>query len=296
MAKASMRQTGGRTRAAIFLAISLLAAVIAAVVIYRLVRSYSMDVERRATQSVDDMVTVVVAAQPLFQGTTIGPQDLAIVEIPLPYVPDGTSTSPEEVQGRVPIERILAGEFIREERLADPEAGVGLNAIIPQGMRAISFNITDGSAVSGFLNPGNYVDILVTLQDPREEELRTLTLEQAIQVIAVDSRMGDGPGQEREGAAAAPSVTLAVSPEQAERLMHANANGAITLTLRNDVDVTEVETNGATAGRLIGRQDAPAIRMSEVKTRTNPDGTMVIILGEREREMRIAPDGTVRGK
>lgn len=296
MAQASRRQTGGRTRAAIFLAISLLAAVIAAVVIYRLVNSYNDELVRRATQSEEDMVTVVVAAHDLFQGTTIGPQDLAIVEIPRPFVPDATSKTMEEVQGRVPIERILAGEFIREERLADPQAGVGLNAIIPQGMRAISFNITDGSAVSGFLNPGNYVDILVTLQDEKERELRTLTLEQAIQVIAVDSRMGDGPGQERGGEGYAPSVTLAVSPEQAERLMHANVNGTITLTLRNDVDVTEVETNGATAERLIGREDAPAIPMTSVRTRTNPDGTMVIIQGGSEREMRIAPDGTVRNR
>jgi pilus assembly protein CpaB len=180
----------------------------------------------------------------------------------------------------VPRERILALEFIREERLADPEAGIGLNAIIPRGMRALSINISDGSAVSGFLNPGNYVDVLVTIEGDETREAETRTLLQAVTVLAVNSRLGNSAeALER----ARPSVTLAVTPDLAEKLAHAVAQGAVTLTLRNDIDVTHVETHGALVSNLLGGAgDEKRITVQEwtERTRASVDGTVTIIQGK----------------
>jgi pilus assembly protein CpaB len=252
----AQRPTGGRSRAAVFLLISAVAASLAVLVIYRLIASYQAELAE-ATKP-PETVPVVVAKATLNQGQTLTEEDLEIRQVQPEFVPETVYRDKADVLGRVPLERIIQGEFVRVERLAEPTAGVGLNALIPQGHRALSINITDGSAVSGFLNPGNYVDVLVTVAadspDKRasgKKVKQTVTMLQARKVLAVDSRIG-GDATAGEGGAA-PSVTLALTPEEAEKVTHANTEGKVTLTLRNDVDVTQVETNGARAAKLVGK-------------------------------------------
>lgn len=284
------RQTGGRVRAALFLLVSLAAAGLASVVIYTVITNYQKELESAVEPEIT--IPVMVAARELPQGRTITMEDLAIDELPPDYVPDPVLRQPELAIGRVPRERILPGEFIREERLADPEAGVGLNAIIPRGMRALSINISAGSAVSGFLNPGNYVDVLVTLGADGSRKAETVTLLQAMTVLAVNSRMGGG----QQGATdrAAPSVTLAVTPEEAEKLTHASVEGNVVLTLRNDIDVTQVETHGARATSLLGgATEEKRIEIKEWKQRSSAgrDGSLLIIKGGSTTKEKVSTGG-----
>jgi pilus assembly protein CpaB len=272
------RNTGGRIRALVFLFISFGAAAVASVVIYFVISSYQRELVD-ATMP-DETVQVMVAAQDIGPGKTIVPDDLAMTELPPEYVPDSVLRQPEQAVGRVPRERILKNEFIREERLADPEAGLGLNAIIPRGMRALSINISSGSAVSGFLNPGNYVDVLVTIEGDDNREAETVTLLQAVTVLAVNNKLG--ANQEIDVTKAKPSVTLAVTPELAEKLTHAVAQGTVTLTLRNDIDVTHVETHGAFSDALLGGEtNEKRITITEWNERRaqSRDATLTIIQG-----------------
>jgi pilus assembly protein CpaB len=282
------RNTGGRIRALMFLVISFAAAAIASVVIYFVISSYQAELGR--VTKPDEVVGVMVAKQDIWQGKTIQVEDLTMIELPQDYVPESVLRSQEQAVGRVPRERILAHEFIREERLADPEAGVGLNAIIPRGMRALSINISDGSAVSGFLNPGNYVDVLVTIDGDETREAETRTLLQAVTVLAVNNRIGSTvENVERMR----PSVTVAVTPDQAEKLTHAVAQGEVTLTLRNDIDVTHVETHGALARTLLGGQtDDKRITVKEwtARTRASADGTVTIIQVSSAKTEKVRGD------
>ena len=224
----SRRNTGGRARAVFFLLISLAAAAMAVVVVFLVISSYQQQIV--AAEKKDDTVLVMVAARDLYQGITIEDGDLEMRHLPPTFVPNSVLRQREQAVGRVPRERILKDEFIREERLAESEAGLGLNAIIPRGMRALSINISNGSAVSGFLNPGNYVDVLVTLDGDEEQE-------------------------------------------EAE---------TVTLTLRNDIDVTHVETHGAIANEMLGG-DADETRITVKEWRAqqaeNTSGTLTIISG-----------------
>jgi len=278
------RNTGGRLRALLFLFVSFGAALVASVVIYFVIKSYQRELITSITQ--DPTTTVMVAKHDIWQGKTITADDLQMEDLPKDYVLESVLQNPEQAVGRVPRERILAHEFIREERLADPEAGVGLNAIIPRGMRALSNNISEGSAVSGFLNPGNYVDVLVTINGDAAREAETTTLLQAVTVLAVNNRLGNSEAGER----ARPSVTLAVTPDLAEKLTHAVAQGTVTLTLRNDIDVTHVDTHGAMATNLLGGQnDDKRISVQEwtARMRTSVDGTVTIIRGRDSRREKV---------
>jgi pilus assembly protein CpaB len=155
-------------------------------------------------------------------------------------------------------------------------------------MRAISINLSGGSAVSGFLNPGNYVDILVTFPRTEGEETQTITLLQAVTVLAVNTRLGGPEAGPKERAK--PSVTLAITPEQAERLTHSNSQGAITLTLRNDIDVTHVVTHGAMSTDLLGgKTDEKRIQIKEWKKATGKktDGSLIIIKGPQQTKEKV---------
>ena len=232
----------GRGSGLMFGVLALLGAAFVARFVYTLIEDFQTQLDD--AQRPEETVEVVVAGKDLLPGLTVQVEDLNVVRLPDAYIPDEAFRRKEEVIDRVARDRILEGEFIREERLADPEAGYGMNAIIPQGMRAFAINISSGSAVSGFINPGNFVDIIVTFPDAVPP--KSITLLQAIAVLAVDDRITETVIDEKTGRRrrVKPSVTLAITPQQAERLAHANDQGALTLTLRNDVDVTHLNAEG----------------------------------------------------
>lgn len=261
---------GGPLRALIFIALAIGAGSFSLVMLYQLITSYQLKIDE--AKRPEDTVMVIVAARDLYQGVTITEDDLYAVQIPPKYLPEGVFLSPEHVVGRIPRERILANEFVRADRLADPESGVGLNAVIPRGMRAISINVSDGAALSGFLNPGNYVDVLVTIQpetdNQKQEVPETRTLLQAVFVLGVNSRMQKETSEqakEKRGSQK-PSVTLLVTADQAEQIAHAENMGEIVLTLRNDLDVNFTPLVGVDIEDLRRKIEAPKVERKRVAT------------------------------
>lgn len=295
------RQASGRSRAVIFLVVSLFAGVVASAVVWNLIRGFEEELDRLSVKPV--MVTVVAANIDLHQGDTIKAEDLKLIELPPDFVPDGVFTKIEELKGRVPRERILAHDLVRAERLAEANAGVGLNAIIPRGMRAVSINVTDASSVSGFLVPGNYVDVLVAIRTS-DNTTNTVTLLQAVKVLAVDTNLGGSAG--RVDTKTRPSVTLAVPPEDAEKLAHAKAEGDLVLTLRNDVDVEVEEMERLTTSKIIGRnvtkvEEVPPSEVAQRKAmpvirearQENTEDVLTIMRGGKASSLKVRDDGTL---
>ncbi len=253
-------ESRGPVRALIFIGLAVSLGALALVGLYQLITEYQKKIDE--AKRPEDTVMVIVAARDLYQGVTITEEDLYAIQIPPRFLPDGIFISPEHVVGRIPRERILANEFVRADRLADPESGVGLNAVIPRGMRAISVNIKDGAALSGFLNPGNYVDVLVTIepdveegQTQSQEPPETKTLLQAVFVLGVNSRMQRDTDEDIEHRGPQkPSITLLVTADDAEQVAHAENVGDIRLSLRNDLDVNYAENlPGVDIGALRGK-------------------------------------------
>ncbi len=282
----------GPLRAVIFLTLAMIAGGASIVILTQLIGNYQREIDE--ARRPEDTVMVIVAARDLYQGVTITEEDLYAVEIPPKYLPDGVFLSPEHVVGRIPRERILANEFVRANRLADPESGVGLNAIIPRGMRAISVGVSDGEALSGFLNPLNYVDVLVTVGDQKEEiPIETRTLLQAIFVLGVNSRMqreSREEAREKRGKQK-PSVTLLVTAEEAEQLAHAEKMGRLRLTLRNDLDINEAILPGVDIQALRTKfEDAKPKETARPRVRT------VAPAPKATQELKIIRGGTIEKK
>ncbi len=269
------------TRIGISLAIGVVAAASLGGILVNVANSYQARLAEAAAPA--EMVTVMVANRDLYQGVVINESDLYATQMPAHMVQDGAYRSPEHIVGRVPRERILVDEVLREERMANADKGIGMNAIVPRGMRALSINLDGGDALAGLLEPTNYVDVLVTIEDPDDRDhVVTNTVLQSAYVLAVNSRLDSSqldPDVEREQRRRfRPSVTLAVTPEDAQLLAQGSNQGTLTLALRHAQDPAIALTPGTSLQDVLGRYVEPTpAPIHSNPPQTEPVGNVVVV-------------------
>lgn len=229
------------------LAVSLLFALVVSGVFYQLSRGSG------AKAASSEMKDLVIAAKPLSVGSTIGPDDVKLSKVPAATFPKGGFSKLEEVKDRPVISNVLLEEPLLEGRLAAKGDGFGLAPVIPSGMRAVSVRVTDVVGVAGFVQPGLRVDVLVTGRPPNGNATMTTTALQNIQVLSAGTTLA---ADQRGQAINAPSVTLLVTPEQAEILTLASNEGRIQLVLRNSKDDSVRATPGSDVLKLYGKGSA----------------------------------------
>jgi pilus assembly protein CpaB len=180
---------------------------------------------------------IVVADQPIQLGTRLDATNLRLIPWPADDAIAGTFTRIEDCAGRALLSDLAVNEPVLETKLAPKEAGAGLPATIPEGMRAVSVAVNEVNGVSGFVVPGTIVDILVTGQmsgkiADAENNITRVILEN-VRVLAA----GQQVEQNRDGKPQkVPVVTLLVTPEDATKLTMASTEGKIQLALRNTID------------------------------------------------------------
>src|SRR5213076_1841381 len=115
---------------------------------------------------------VVVAAVDIELGSKINPQMITQADWPTGSVPAGVFTDMKDVQDRVVKVGLQRGEAILDRKLAPVGSNGGLSAVIADGKRAMTVRVNDVVGVAGFALPGNYVDVMVNMQQDkgRDEE------------------------------------------------------------------------------------------------------------------------------
>ncbi len=176
-------------------------------------------------------VPVVMAADDIQVGTKLEAHDVHVVTLPQSAVPPGAFSGTSQVLGRGAILPVSKGEFILPSKLAALNAGTGLPSMIPQGMRAVSVRVNDVVSVAGFVQPGTHVDVLATGSGGNERQ--TTTVLENVLVLAVGKSLDRTPSADAQ---TAPVITLAVSPDDAQKLALVSQEGRIQLSLRNPMD------------------------------------------------------------
>ena len=213
---------------------------------------------------------VVVAAADLTLGSELKKEDLTVVNFPKGQAPDGAFARPQDIIGRGVIMQIVKNEPILPAKLASKEAGSGLPPIIPEGMRAVSVRVNEVIGVAGYVLPGTHVDVLTT-QNPSSQpaDVTSKVILSNVQVLTAGTRLEQD--QENKKPVQVTVVTLAVFPEQAERLALASTEGKIQLALRNPLDQSAPATPGVKPATLLGMVKAPAPqRVASAKKTTGP--------------------------
>ncbi|WP_439684668.1 Flp pilus assembly protein CpaB [Cupriavidus oxalaticus] len=246
------------TRAILMLLIALVAGVAAVV-------SASRWLVQQSSSSVRQ---VVVAANDLNLGQPLNGSQLRLVSWPTTSVPPGAFDDVKTLEGRVVRTSLQRGEPILDAKLAPEGTKGGLSAVINDGKRAITVRVNDVVGVAGFALPGNYVDVIVNTSEEtknaQNSNISKIVLEKIL-VLAVAQQVSRDDTQPK----VVNAVTLEVTPEQAEKLDVARSVGTLSLVLRNQMDVADINTGGATKGTLLGKApEAPVKVVTQTATRT----------------------------
>ncbi len=195
---------------------------------------------------------VAVAKVAIPVGTKIIAEQIMVVQFPKESTPDGAFGAPDKLIGRVSVTNISPREPITESRLAPEGTAGGLSAVIPEGYRAMTVKVDDVVGISGFIQPGTLVDVVVTI-DPAEhagmQDPISKIILQNIKVLANGQNI-DKPEDQRE-ANSVKAVTLLVTPEQAEKLAMAASEGKLQLVMRNQIDQGDEQTPGVNKRGLL---------------------------------------------
>src|SRR3974390_1666887 len=137
--------------------------------------------------------------------------------------------------GHVARAPFVAGEPIRDAKLADPKGGGVMAAILPTGARAISTQISPETGAGGFILPNDRVDVIVTKSVKGGSEQRSVseTILSDVRVLAVDQTLDEKNGQK---VVIGKTATLELTRGQVETLTLGQRAGTISLALRSLAD------------------------------------------------------------
>jgi pilus assembly protein CpaB len=201
-----------------------------------------------------EAVPIAVAAVDLQWGTQLKPEMIKTVAFLKESLPVGHFTRAADLNNRIVIATLKKGEPVIEHRLApiSIETG-GVSAILESGKRAVAVKGDKVMGISGFVNPGNRVDVLVTLEDPKTKIDKTKVVLENIPVLATGTQI-----QKNEKGEPAPVdvYTLEVTLEDAEKLSLAASQGRLQFALRNITDVKPVLTKGTTISQTLASLSA----------------------------------------
>ena len=209
-----------------------------------------MAAEREPTQP------VVVAARVVPLGHKLTVEDVKVIQWPVASVPAGTASAVNEVIDRSVVTELDINEPVLATKLADTGL-YGLIPLIPPGMRALSVKVDEVVGVAGFVTPQTRVDVILIHQPPGQREHLSKVILQNVQALAANQQITETD----DGAPLISTVvTVLVTPEDAEKLSLAAAQGRIQMALRHSLDLEAVETPGERESGLFAGGVASAAR------------------------------------
>ena len=239
-----------------------------------------------AVNTSKNFVPVVVTATDLTFGTKLDRAQLRVVRYPKESVPAGAYSSIDSVAGQTCKIFLAAREPITALKLSS--RGGGLSMLVRSGMRATSLEVNQVSGVSGFVLPGDKIDVLCTIDGHgRDQETVTKTILQNAEVLA----SGQKTAQQDNKPITVQAVTILVDPAGAEKLALGLHEGRLHLVLRNPEDSDTVQVASLSTPQMLAGltpNSTAAVRRSPSrvtkasKAPTTPSETRPMVRAGRE--------------
>lgn len=274
-------------------------AAIAAVIVLRMSAGSTQPAPTTSTAPVQQEIAttqIYVASQPIPIGTTISADMLTLQPWPSHLVLDGfiASDSEQKVEGMVSRSAFQAQEPIIGSKLSNPADPNFLAGQLPKGMRVMTLQTNETEGVAGFVFPGDFVDVMLThnitkyVTPPGEEDLQqqsdtvTETVLTNVKILAVDQRASGTNATDPNGNLLIPrSVSVMVSPTDAQRLRLAQQKGTLTLMLRSLADRESADPLIATTDR-----DISSYPSLDAGTGSTGNGNVVVVRGTARGEQK----------
>jgi len=251
-----------------------------------------------ALNSTKNSVPVVVTATDMTFGTKLDRAQLRVVRYPKESVPAGAFSDIDSVAGQTTKIFMSAREPVTNLKLSS--RGGGLSMLVRPGMRATSLEVNQVSGVSGFVLPGDRVDVLCTIDGRgNREETVTKTILQNVEVLA----SGQKTAQQDNKPITVQAVTILVDPDGAEKLALGLHEGRLHLVLRNPEDSDTVQVSSINTPEMLrGERSSPpsakavrrtSRRVSKAPTTTAPSRPTVTSRRAEKPVVRIIREAKV---
>lgn len=204
---------------------------------------------------------ILVASANIGLGEAMTPQHVKLAPWPKPMVPPGALRSIKDVEGRTAKSSMVDGEPVLDSKLTAAGGGGLMPVLVPNGKRAVSIVVEQATQKSGFVVPNSRVDVLVTMAPKGSQDKQSRIVLQDVTVLAADQTVE----MKDNKPVAMTTVTMALSPEETERLALAQNEGKVTLALRNIQDTARISTPGVNTAQLMG-SPAPAPQTAKKAT------------------------------
>jgi len=225
-------------------------------------------------------VPVVVAVKDMTFGTTLNDRQLKVVQFPKESVPMGSYSTIDSILGQTTKVFVVTGEPLLASKLSS--IGGGLSVRVPPNMRAMSLKVNEVTGVSGFILPGDRVDLLVTMDNARGRGVTvTKTFLQDLEVLAA----GVKTETKNNHNITVQSVTLLVDPQGAEKIALAVSKGRIHLALRNPVDHEFVDVKSTDTKTVLGMTKP----RKAARRRTTPRRPRKVV-ATKKPPVKVGPD------
>lgn len=250
--------------------------------------------------------SVLVARRPLARGQILKEQDLGWQSWPTgavdpAYILAG-SRPISRFAGWVAREPIASGDPVTQAKIVAPGNRGFLAAVLQPGMRAVSVPITVTSGISGFVFPGDRVDLLITYPVRLGSDSGAVphkaaeTILRDVRVIAIDQKLVSKDGE----AVVAHTATLEVTPKQSEIIAVATDMGQLSLSLRSLVDPSDHQLADSTGGKrkvtyTLDSEVSPLIPNPMSKNNNSHDGVVTILRGGQRSAQPAASQPASRG-
>jgi pilus assembly protein CpaB len=236
--------------------------------------------EQEARAMTGPLVQVFVVNKQKKYGEPLLPEDVQQVWMQEQFLPETIYRTAEELfppnndKPRYVLRTMEAFEPLLAVKVTEPGQQAGLTGQLTAGMRAFAIKVDVTSGVSGFLQPGDRVDVWWSGASGLTGESFTQLIETSVAIVAVDQATSERSSE----AEIARTVTVEVSPEQVGRLAQAQATGALTLSLVGNNDTAAVGNIEVDNAALLGieQQEVVEVQQEQVCTvRTRKGGEMV---------------------
>ncbi|MEP2783944.1 MAG: Flp pilus assembly protein CpaB [Pseudoruegeria sp.] len=216
----------------------------------------ALKAERAVTAQMVPTVQVFTMKRPIKYGEKVKIDDVQVIRWPENAIPEGAFLKEEDLfpdgenKLRTVVRAMEKDEALLAIKLTSPGEDAGITSRLTKGMRAFAIRVDVSTGVSGFLRPGDRVDVYWSGRSQDKEV--TKLIEAGVQLIAVDQESNE----DRKETKIAQTVTVEITPQQVASLAQAQTTGRLSLSLVGAEDDTIAEAIEVDQMRLLGIQEA----------------------------------------
>lgn len=231
----------------------------------------ALEAQRAAMAQAVPTVDVYAVVRAMEYGEVITAEDVQLIKYAEPFLPEGVFRTQEDLfpegdkELRVVVRQMEANEPVLAVKVTEPGESAGINSRLTPGMQAYAIDVNVRSAVSGFLRPGDRVDVYwtgdVSLNGMGGNGgITTKQIESGLTIVAVDQSTDSGRSSASDRVR---TVTVEATPAQVAALATAQGSGELSLALVGNGDNSVASAIQVDQATLLGIQPQAAPEVVE---------------------------------